>query len=174
MPSIRDQLKAVTGREKVKIEDAAIALVARSAEGSMRDALSALDQMLAFTSDAVTAADVSTVLGLIGRDAQFEIAEIVAREDAAAVFDAAGTIVEAGFDLRIVCRELARLMRDLLVVKIDASRLADPEIAAESERDRLKALAEQYSREDLMRAFDLLRARNTRSGAPRSRGISSR
>ena len=72
------------------------------------------------------------------------------------VFDAAGSVVEAGFDLRIVCRELARLMRDLLVVKIDATRLYDPEIAAEGERDRLKALADSYSREDLMRAFDLL------------------
>jgi DNA polymerase-3 subunit gamma/tau len=154
--SIRDQLKAVTKNEKVKIEDAAIALVARAAEGSMRDALSALDQILAFTSDAVTAADVSAVLGLIGRDTQFDIAEIVAREDAAAVFDAAGSVVEAGFDLRVVCRELARLMRDLLVVKIDPARVNDPEIASESERDRLKALAEHYSREDLMRAFDLL------------------
>ena len=154
--AIRDQLKQVTAREKVKIDDAALALVARSAEGSMRDALSALDQVLAFTDGAVTAGDVSTVLGLIGRDAQFEIAEIVAREDAAAVFAAAGKIVEAGFDLRIVCRELARLVRDLLVVKVDPSRLSDPEIAAESERERLKALADQYSREDLMRAFDLL------------------
>ena len=153
---IREQLRAVTKKEKVTVEDAALALVARSAEGSMRDALSALDQILAFTTDAVTAADVSTVLGLIGRDAQFTIAEIVAREDAAAVFDAAGTVVEAGFDLRIVCRELARLMRDLLVVKIDPSRIDDPEIAADAERDRMKALAEQFSREDLMRAFDLL------------------
>ena len=49
----------------------------------MRDALSALDQVLAFTSDRVTMADVSTVLGLIGRDLQFEIVETVAREDAA-------------------------------------------------------------------------------------------
>ena len=153
---IRDQLKAVTKKEKVTVEDAALALVARSAEGSMRDALSALDQILAFTTDAVTAGDVSTVLGLIGRDAQFNIAEIIAREDAAAVFDAADTVVEAGFDLRIVCRELARLMRDLMVVKIDPARIDDPEIAADSERDRLKALADQFSREDLMRAFDLL------------------
>ena len=47
-------------------------------------------------------------------------------------------------------------MRDLMVVKIDPGRLSDPEIAAEGERDRLKALAASYSREDLMRAFDLL------------------
>jgi DNA polymerase-3 subunit gamma/tau len=122
----------------------------------MRDALSSLDQILAFTSDAVTAADVSTVLGLIGRDLQFDIAEAVAREDASAAFALAATVVETGFDLRIVCRELARLMRDLMIVRIDPTRLADPEIAAEDERDRLQALVEQYSREDLMRAFDLL------------------
>ena len=154
--AIRDQLKTVTAREQVQIDDAALALVARSAEGSMRDALSALDQILAFTSDRVTSADVSTVLGLIGRDLQFEIAETVAREDVAAVFRLAGTVVEAGYDLRIVCRELARLMRDLMVVKIDPSRASDPEIAGEGEADRLRGLAEQYSREDLIRAFDLI------------------
>ena len=154
--AIRDQLKAVTSREQVDIDDAALALVARSAEGSMRDALSALDQVLAFSSDRVTAADVSTVLGLIGRDLQFDIAETVAREDVAEAFRLAGVVVESGFDLRIVCRELARLMRDLMVVKIDAGRLSDPEIASEGERDRLSALAGQYSREDLIRAFDLI------------------
>ena len=154
--SIREQLRRVTAGETVTIEDAALALVARSAEGSMRDALSALDQVLAFSADTVTTADVSTVLGVIGRDRQFEIAETVAREDAVAAFGLAASIIESGFDLRIVCRELARLMRDLLVIRVDPSRLADPEIAAEGESDRLKALAERYSREDLMRAFDLI------------------
>lgn len=153
---IRDQLKSIAASEEVKIDDAALALVARSAEGSMRDALSALDQILAFTSETVTSSDVSAVLGLIGRDLQFDIAAAVAHEDLPAAFDLAAVVVENGFDLRIVSRELARLMRDLMVVKIDPSRLNDPEIAAEGERDRLKTLASQYSREDLMRAFDLL------------------
>jgi DNA polymerase-3 subunit gamma/tau len=154
--SIRDQLKTVTSSENVTIEDGALALIARSAEGSMRDALSALDQVLAFTSDKVTVGDVSTVLGLIGRDVQFDIAETVAREDVAAAFTLAGVVVEGGFDLRVVCRELARLVRDLLVVRIDPARLEDPEIASAEERDRLKALAAQYSREDLLRSFDLI------------------
>jgi DNA polymerase-3 subunit gamma/tau len=154
--SIREQLKSVAAREGVAIEDGALALVARSAEGSMRDALSALDQVLAFTSESVTADDVSAVLGLPGRDLQFRIAETVAREDLPAVFPLAGEVVEAGFDLRVVCRELARLMRDLLVVQIDPRRLDDREIAAEGEEARLKELAALFSREDLMRAFDLL------------------
>jgi len=154
--SIREQLRGVTSREGVTIDDGALALVARAAEGSMRDALSALDQVLAFTSQDVTAVDVSTVLGLVGRDVQFEVAEAVAAEDASAVFTLAGNIVESGFDLRTVCRELARLMRDLMVIRIDKSRLNDPEIASEGERPRMQALSEHYSHEDLMRAFDLL------------------
>jgi len=154
--SIREQLRGVTANEGVTMDDAALALVARSAEGSMRDALSALDQVLAFTSRNVTAADVSTVLGLVGRDVQFDVAETVAREDAGAVFALAGDILESGFDLRTVCRELARLVRDLMVTKIDPARLADPEIASEGERDRMLALSERYSHADLMRAFDLL------------------
>ena len=155
-PAIREQLKRVTANEHVQIEDGPLSLVARSAEGSMRDALSALDQVLAFTSDRVTTTDVSTVLGLIGRDLQFRILDTIAREDMADVFSLAGTVVEAGFDLRIVCRELARLVRDLMVIKIDDSRLQDPEIAGEGERDQLQALASRFSREDLMRSFDLL------------------
>jgi DNA polymerase III gamma/tau subunit len=87
---------------------------------------------------------------------QFDIVEAVAREDLAGAFALAGTVVEAGFDLRIVCRELARLMRDLFVLRIDPTRVNDPDVAAESERERITALAKQYSREDLMRAFDLL------------------
>src|SRR6187397_115329 len=66
--AIRSQLKAVMSGEGVQIDDAAVALVARSAEGSMRDGLSALDQVLSFTTDTITAEAVSTVLGLIGRD----------------------------------------------------------------------------------------------------------
>src|SRR5439155_241642 len=58
--------------------------------------------------------------------------------------------------LRAVCRELSRVVRDLLVVSVDASRISDPEIAGETERDRVKALAGRFSREDLLRAFDLL------------------
>jgi DNA polymerase-3 subunit gamma/tau len=154
--SIREKLRAVMTDEGITINDAALALVARHAEGSMRDALSALDQVLAFTAEDVTADDVSTVLGLVGRDMQFEIVETVAAESLTGVFGLADRVVESGVDLRLVCRELARLVRDLMVVQIDPTRYADPEIASEGERPRLEALTQRYSREDLMRAFDLL------------------
>ncbi len=154
--AIREQLRAIAGREQIAIDDAGAALIARAADGSMRDALSALDQVIAFAGDRVTAAEVSTVLGLIGRDPVLDAVEVVANEDAPAVFELAGRFVEAGYDLRLVCRELTRALRDMLVIAIDAGRAQDPEIAGDAERDRLVALSGRFSREDLMRAFDVL------------------
>ncbi len=154
--AIVDRLRAIARAEGIEVEEAALSALARAAAGSLRDALSALDQVVAFAGDRVGVGEVAAVLGLVRRDLLLEIAEAVAREDAGAVFDLVGRAVEAGDDLRLVCRELARLLRDLLVVKIDPARLNDPETAAEAERDRLAALAEAYSAEDLMRAFDVV------------------
>ena len=153
---IAAQLKAIAKAEKITVDDASIALIARNADGSMRDAQSAFDQVIAFAGDQITAEEVSTVLGLIGRDPVLDVVEVVANEDPTAVFELAGRFVEAGYDLRLVCRELTRAVRDLMVISIDATRAQDPEIAGDAERDRLVAVAARFSCEDLLRAFDLL------------------
>ena len=153
---IADQLRRIADAERIGIDDAALMLIARAGDGSMRDAQSAFDQVIAFAGETIAAEDVSTVLGLVRRDVLFDLADAVAREDGAAAFELAGRAVESGQDLRLVVRELARLTRDMLVVNVDPSRLGDPELAAEAERDRLKALAAKFSAEDLMRAFDVL------------------
>ena len=153
---ITAQLRTIAKAEKIAVDDAAIALIARTADGSMRDAQSAFDQVIAFAGDQITAEEVSTVLGLIGRDPVLDVVAVVANEDPTAVFELAGRFVEAGYDLRLVCRELTRVVRDLMVISIDATRAQDPEIAGDAERDRLVAVAKRFSREDLMRAFDLL------------------
>jgi DNA polymerase-3 subunit gamma/tau len=154
--AIAEQLRRIADAEGLAIDDQALMLIARAGDGSMRDAQSALDQVIAFSGTTIGADDVSTVLGLVRRDLLIEIADAVAREDAAAMFDLAARAVEAGYDLRLVIRELARLTRDLLVLTIDPSRASDPEIAADAERDVLLGLAKRFSGEDLMRAFDVL------------------
>ena len=154
--AIADQLRVITAAESVVIDEAGLALIARSAEGSMRDAQSALDQVIAFAGESVAVEEVSTVLGLVGRDAVFDMAETVADEAAPRVFELAGRFMEAGYDLRSVCRELSRLVRDLLVLKVDPGRITDPEIATDGERERLEALATRFSQEDLLRGFDVL------------------
>jgi DNA polymerase-3 subunit gamma/tau len=154
--AIADQLRKIADADGITVGDESLRLIARDADGSMRDAQSKLDQVIAFTGATIGPDDVSTVLGLVGRDLVLDAAQAVVDEDAAAAFALAGRAVEQGYDVRLVCRELARLVRDLLVLGIDPSRAADPEIAAESERDRLLGLSRSFSREDLLRAFDVL------------------
>jgi DNA polymerase-3 subunit gamma/tau len=154
--AIAAQLRTIADAEHLIVPDEALALVARAADGSMRDAQSALDQVIAFAGTTITTEDVSTVLGIVGRDLLFDMVTGVADENPVTAFTLAGRAVESGYDLRLVCRELASLARALLLVSVDPSCAADPEIASESDRERLVALAARFSREDLLRGFDLL------------------
>jgi DNA polymerase-3 subunit gamma/tau len=150
------QLRQIMDAEGITVGEESLQLIARDADGSMRDAQSKLDQVIAFTGKTIAPDDVATVLGLVGRDLLLDTLQAVADEDAPASFALAARAVEMGYDLRAVCRELSRMVRDVLVLAVDPSRINDPEIAGEGERDRLKALAGRFSREDLLRAFDLL------------------
>jgi len=96
------------------------------------------------------------VLGLVGRDLLFDILTAVADEDLGAAFRLAGRAVEAGTDLRILCRELAALVRAMMLVSIDPGRIDDHDVVFESDRERLGGLVARFSREDLLRSFDLL------------------
>jgi len=156
LKEIVSHLSAIAEAESLQIDPAALMLIARAADGSVRDALSALDQVLGFAGTTVDAESVTAVLGLVRRDLILDMVDAVAKEDAAAAFALAGRAVESGYDLRQVCRELARAVRDLLVLSVDPSRTADPEIAQEGEVPRLQELAKRFSHEDLMRAFDVL------------------
>jgi DNA polymerase-3 subunit gamma/tau len=154
--AIAAQLRKIVDAEGIDVGEESLQLIARDAEGSMRDAQSKLDQVIAFTGKTIGADDVSTVLGLVGRDLLLDAVQAVADENPAAAFALAGRAVEMGYDLRLVCRELSRVTRDLLVLSIDPARASDPEIAGEGDRARLLELSKRFSREDLLRAFDLL------------------
>ena len=154
--AIAGQLRAIVQAEGIQADEDAIALVARYAEGSMRDAQSALDQVIAFAGQTVTTDDVATVLGLVGRDILFDIVTAVADEDAGAAFALAARAVDAGYDLRILCRELAAMVRAMMLVSIDPARVNDQELALEADRARLTDLTGRFSREELLRSFDVL------------------
>src|SRR5688500_2048027 len=149
------QLRRIADAEGLQVPDVALALVARAAEGSMRDAQSALDQVMAFAGATITVEDVSTVLGLVGRDLLFDLIEAVADEDGPRAFALADRAVESGHDLKVVIRDLARVVRDVMILSVDPSRAGDGELA-EGELERLKQLSGRFSREDLLRAFDVL------------------
>src|SRR5947209_2599055 len=127
--AIADQLRKIVDKEGITVGEESLQLIARDADGSMRDAQSKLDQVIAFTGKTITAEDVATVLGLVGRELLLDTLQAVADEDAPAAFALAARAVEMGYDLRAVCRELSRVVRDLLVLSVDPSRIGDPALA---------------------------------------------
>jgi DNA polymerase III subunit gamma/tau len=152
---IAAQLRKMVDVEKIEASDGALLLIARGADGSMRDAQSALDQVISFAGSTITVDDVSTVLGLVGRELLFDIVAAIVDEDAPRAFALADRASEAGHDLRLVLREMTQVVRDMMLLSVDPQRAGDGELA-EGERERLGELAKAFSREDVMRAFDLL------------------
>ena len=154
--TVAERLRLIATAEKIEIPDQGLMLLARAGEGSMRDSLSAFDQVRAFAGDTIAVDDVVTVLGLVGRDLVFDMLDAVAGEDAPSAFALVERAIERGYDLRLLCRELARAVRDLLILSVDPKRASDPDVAGDAERERLAAMSGHWSREDLLRAFDLL------------------
>lgn len=153
---VADRLRTIATEEKIEIPDQGLMLLARAGEGSMRDSLSSFDQVRAFAGDTIAVDDVVTVLGLVGRDLVFDMLDAVAGEDAPSAFALVDRAIERGYDLRLLCREIARATRDLLILSVDPKRASDPDVAGDAERERLAAMSGLWSREDLLRAFDLL------------------
>src|SRR5512134_3182408 len=132
--TVTERLRHIANEEKIDIPDEGLMLLARAGEGSMRDSLSAFDQVRAFAGDTIVVDDVVTVLGLVGRDLVFDMLDAVVTEDAPSAFALVERAIERGYDLRLLCRELARATRDLLILLVDPKRASDPDVAGDNER----------------------------------------
>ena len=155
LKKIFDQLRHIADELKVKISDAALLAIARAGEGSMRDAESALDQVISFAGLEVADEDVSAALGLVDLETLNVTIEAISRQDALEVLRIVDDVVSRGSDLRNFCREMMEHMRALLVAKIagfDAELLQLPP----GEGERIAKLAESFSEQDLVRFFSLL------------------
>jgi DNA polymerase-3 subunit gamma/tau len=154
-PEVLEGLLARVAREeKIQIDDAAIGVVARHAEGSARDALSALDQ-LSSLGHPVTATDAEDVLGERGEDALWAVFEAVASGDVGRVFSEVAGQIEAGADIRQLTLAALNHARSLLLVKTapDAASLLE---LTSSDSERLAGQAELFEPGALLRTIDLL------------------
>ena len=102
----------------VTLEPAALALIVREAEGSVRDGLSLLDQILAYADKRITAADVADVLGLVGRDVLQAIARALLTGDRQAALARLGEAFQHGMDLKRFMADLLDCFRSLLLLRI--------------------------------------------------------
>ena len=164
--AIRNRLAEVLGIEGITAEDDALTLIARHADGGMRDALSLLDQCLSFGEGAVTVDRVREVLGLVADDSYAEVCRIVVERDGAGVFKLVEQVLESGADLGEFMNGAAEMLRALLMVQVGA----EPDGLTESARAMLERYRSQLEPGDILRMLRLLSDNETairRSGNAR-------
>jgi DNA polymerase-3 subunit gamma/tau len=167
---IAARLRYVLDQEKVSSDDVALGVIAREAAGSMRDAMSLLDQVIAWGGDTLTGEGVARVLGVASRKVLHDIAGALVRGEAASALNVVAELSNQGYDTAHVARDLLALLRDVVVAKVCKEPAALLDLADEEVQDVLQ-LAEIASADDLIRlhqgfsqGFDDV----VRSGQPRA------
>jgi len=150
--AIRDRLRAVLDAEGIAADDDALTLIARHADGGMRDALSILDQCLSFGEGAVTAARVRETLGLVGDELFAEMLDVVVKRRPGGVFGIVDRLVDAGADLGEFMNGAAEMLRALLMVQVGAT----PEGLTEAMRNLLERYRSELAPGDVLRMLRLL------------------
>ena len=163
------QLRRISAEEGIEATDEALAVMANAAEGSLRDALSALDQAIACCGRVLDGAAVRNLLGVVSSEVLEEVAAAVVAGSSDRMLEVVDRLAREGHDLRNFCRELVRHFRNLLVVRTAgvASGLVE---APPAERERLASAARQFGEDDLTRLLQLslsLYAELHHSAAPR-------
>jgi DNA polymerase III subunit gamma/tau len=148
-------LEDIAGKEKIEVEPAALALIARAAEGSVRDSLSLLDQAIAHAAGPVRAEDVRQMLGLADRVRVVDLFEALMKGDVAAALQELRDQYDIGADPAVVLGDLAEFTHFVTRVKVVPS-VADDVSLSEAERIRGRAFATQLSMRVLSRAWQML------------------
>ncbi len=148
-------LQHIAHSEGIEISDHALFLIAREGEGSMRDAQSLFDQVIAYAGKTISDADVTGALGLADRKQLYAVGAAIAERNPGAAVALLDDLHQFGYDLRRFARELLEHMRNLAVARVVATDdiLSD---LPEEERKEVRRQAERMSQEDIDRAFRLL------------------
>ncbi|HEY8182175.1 MAG TPA: DNA polymerase III subunit gamma/tau, partial [Thermoanaerobaculia bacterium] len=140
------RLREIAKAEKIDADDAALEIIARRGEGSVRDALSILDQIIAFSGRSISAADVATVLGLSDTNFFARIMTLVSEGDHRGIVEALQEAAESGRDFKLLYRDLLNFVRNMLLILAGGK----PDIAGAEEA------AGKFSYSEILRIANLL------------------
>ncbi|MGH9735561.1 MAG: DNA polymerase III subunit gamma/tau [Candidatus Acidiferrales bacterium] len=152
---ISDQIEKIAKKENLSIDSAAVAVLARAAEGSLRDALSLLEQSIAYSGDTITDVQVRELLGVVAESVLDELIAAIETQSADRALQLAHRLIADGQNLQHFCREAIRHVRNLLVAKVCGAS-SELIAAPENERPRLAEQSAKFGEEDLTRFFNIL------------------
>lgn len=159
---IAARLKYVAEQEKITLTDDGAELIAKAADGGMRDALSILDRCIAF-SENVTAEVVSEAAGIAGREQLFALCEAVADRDPAKALDIISELYDASKDMQRLCEELAAQFRNIMIA-ISAPDRTNIIVCLPSELEIIKRIASKLTLEQVLGFLDALSSCAERMG----------
>ncbi len=154
---ICDALRKITAAENLKIDENALAVIARAAEGSLRDSLSVLEQAIAYCGDTITNEQVRELLGVVREEILDELMTAIRERSSERVLALVHNLLSEGHNLQHFCRESIRHMRNLLVARVCGAE-SDLIAAPKDERPKLARIAQEFGEEDLNRFFEILMA----------------
>lgn len=147
------RLKEVAGLENMQLSDEAAILIARIADGGMRDALSILDQC-AGRSREIDELLVSQVAGIAGREALYELSDAVCNKNSGAALDIISRLHQSSYDMERLCVEMINHFRNFLIVKT-VNKNRELIICTDDEYNTIKSSAENYTLPNIIYALDL-------------------
>ena len=157
---ITERLLYVAEKENISLDREAAELIAKTADGGMRDALSLLDQCIAF-SENVTLDIVSGAAGIAGREPVFDIMEAVADKNAGRAAEVIDELYGMSKDMQKLCDELISQFRNVMIAKAVPNNI-NLLACMPSELERIKALADRLSLDEIMHILEILQAGNER------------
>jgi DNA polymerase III subunit gamma/tau len=155
LEQIAEVVRRVAAAEDIEVDDGAVAMLARSATGSFRDALATLDQLVAFGGETVELDSVLELLGAADAELLFKAVDAVASEDPKAALAAVDDLARSGRDPAQFARDLLAHLRHLLVIQT-TGEVPDTFVVTASEPDRLRAQAGEIGPAALVRTIDEL------------------
>jgi len=167
---IEARIRDILRREQISADDHAISIVAREAAGSMRDALTLLDQVVAFAGNTLAGDEVTRHLGIADREHLHQLCAGVLKGDGKRALEVIDEVAEQGLDLLHFTRQWLDLLRDMVVLRVAGDQPKLVELPA-AERSRVEALAKEIDLLEIERAFSgvaLLVDEVGRSGTPRT------
>ena len=152
---IAGRIRDIAEKEKLKIDDGAVSVIARMAEGSMRDSLSFLEQARAYCGDTIEDKAARELFGVVPEDALNELVDAIATGSAERALGLVHTFQKEGRNLQHFCREAVRHMRNLLIARVSGAD-SDLIAATPDQRPAIAKAAALFSEEDLTRFFQIL------------------
>ncbi|MBI2340739.1 MAG: DNA polymerase III subunit gamma/tau [Deltaproteobacteria bacterium] len=153
VPQLVGHLKNILAREKIAVDEEGLTLVASCSEGSVRDSLSLLDQVISFCGAGATPDQVREILGLADRALLFATLEALLKEDVRAVLKQAQSVYEQGFDLKIFSEGLLEMIRHCLVMAEGGDEFVD---LPPAEKERIKKMASLIPAAKYLTLFQIL------------------